>query len=268
MTAETFTALDGTRLGYRDFGSREATPVVLCHGLGANSRQFLADADYFTGLGYRVLLPDIRGHGASQAPPGYPAGRFSIAVLASDMAALLDHAGVGPVHWVGNSLGGIIAFQLVADQPRRFRSLSTFGTAHRLNLPGFAAGAIPLLYRLLGKRLTAWSTALGTTANGPARVLVASMLADYDPQVGRAVAENVRAYDLTEQALSYAGPMLLIRGGRDAAVNQALASTLMRFTGRANFTQVELPKGGHMANLDATDAWREALLSFWHRVDA
>lgn len=263
MTAQTFTAGDGTTLAYRDFGPRNATPIVLCHGLGANGDQFRADAEHFATLGYRVLVPDIRGHGASAAPALYPLQRFSIPVLASDMASLLDHAGCGPVHWVGNSLGGIVAFQLVAGQPGRFASLATFGTAHRLNLPGFTAAAIPLIYRLLGTRLTAWSTALGTTSNAAARPLVGQMLAAHDPQVGRAVAHNVRAYDLTEQALSYPGPLLLLRGGRDSAVNRALAATLPRFAPRANFTLVELPQGGHMANLDATDPWREALLTFW-----
>ena len=268
MTVETFTARDSVRLAYRDFGPRDGIPVVLCHGLGANSAQFLDDAAYFADLGYRVILPDIRGHGASEAPKAYPLERFSIEVMTEDMLTLLDHAGVGPVHWVGNSLGGIIAFQMVANAPKRFSSLVTFGTAHRLNLPGFAANAIPVLFRMFGSGLTAWSTALGSTSNRAALPLVETMIASHDPEVGRAIASHVRAYDLSDEALSYAGPMLLIRGGRDTAVNQALSKTLSRFTGRPNFTLVDLPKGGHMANLDATDAWRAALLTFWRQIDA
>lgn len=268
MQAKTFTARDGTRLAYRDVGPREGVPVVLCHGLCANGEQFVDDAEYFAGLGYRVILPDIRGHGASEAPKAYPLDRFTIAVMAEDMADLLDHAGTGPVHWVGNSLGGIIAFQLVADALERFRSLATFGTAHRLNLPGFAANAIPVLFRLFGTGLTAWSAALGSTTNKAARPLVERMIAAHDPEVGRAIASHVRAYDLSEEALSYRGPTLLLRGGRDTAVNQALSRTLARFAGRPNFTFVDLPRGGHMANLDIKDEWRDALLAFWRRVDA
>lgn len=268
MQTAVFSANDGTQLSYRDFGPRDGVCVVLCHGLGANGGQFLDDAAWFAALGYRVIVPDIRGHGASEAPQGYPPERFTIAALADDMARLLDHARAGPVHWVGNSLGGIVAFQLVADQPHRFKSLATFGTAHRLALPGFAANAIPLIYRLLGPRLTAWSTAMASTANRSARPLVEQMISAHDPQVGRAIAQHVQAYDLTDAALSFTGPMLLLRGGRDTAVNQALATTLGRFDGRPNFTRVDLPRGGHMANLDATDGWRAALLAFWTGVDA
>ena len=57
----------------------------------------------------------------------------------------------------------------------------------------------------------------------------------------------------------------MLRGARDRAVNAALGSTLSAMRGRPNFTLVELPTGGHCANLDATDAWREALLAFWSR---
>lgn len=267
MTQQAFTAEDGTRLAYHDIGPPDGRPIVLCHGLCANSMQFGADAEHFAALGYRVLLPDIRGHGASEAPAGHAAERFSLAVLASDMASMLDHARAGPVHWAGNSLGGIIAFQMVESQPELFRSLATFGTAHRLALPAFSPRAIPLLYRLLGRRLIAWSTALGTTANRAARPLIRSMLTAHDPLAGEAIAHHVRAYDLTEAALSYAGPMLLLHCGRDGAVNLALPATLNRFAGRENFTRVDLRTGGHMANLDASDAWRDALLGFWRRVD-
>lgn len=268
MAQKFFTGVDGNRLAYHDVGPPQGRPVVLCHGLCANSAQFLADADFFATRGYRLLLPDIRGHGASSAPAHYPDEGFSIPVLASDMAAMLDHAGVGPVHWVGNSLGGIIAFRLVADQPERFESLATFGTAHRLSLPAIAPKAIPLLYRLLGRRLAAWSTARGTTANRAARPLIAAMLTALDPRVGEAIARHVRNYDLTEEALSYAGPTLLLHCGFDSAVNLALPATLKRFAGRDNFTRIELKTGGHMANLDATDEWRAALLQFWQGVES
>lgn len=62
--------------------------------------------------------------------------------------------------------------------------------------------------------------------------------------------------------------MLLLRGGRDAAVNAALAPTLETMRDRSGFALADLPKGGHCANLDATNAWRAALLDFWRRAEA
>jgi len=256
---------DGLRLAYGEVGPADGETVVLCHGLAAGGAQFSADADHFAGLGYRVLVPDLRGHGASSPARSYDPAGYAIPVMADDLIAMLDAAEARRVHWVGNSLGGILAFDLVGRSPERFASLATFGTAHALGLPEAAARAIPLLYGTLGKGLASWSTAMMTTRNKTARRLVEAMLRQFDPKVGEAIARNVRRYDLTANALAYAGPMLLLRGGRDVQVNLALAKTLPRLAGRPNFTLVELPEGGHCANLDATEAWRAALLAFWRR---
>jgi pimeloyl-ACP methyl ester carboxylesterase len=260
------TRKDGLDLAYGEAGPRDGETVVLVHGLAAGGAQFRADADHFAALGYRVLVPDLRGHGASPAARSYDPVNYAIAVMGDDLIAMLDVAQAERVHWVGNSLGGILAFDLIARIPERFASLATFGTAHALGLPEAAARAIPLLYGALGKEFASWSTAIMTTRNKAARPLVEEMLRQFDPKVGEAIAQNVRRYDLTANALAFAGPMLLLRGGRDVQVNLALARTLPRFAGKPNFTLVELPEGGHCANLDATDAWRAALLAFWRKA--
>ncbi|WP_052732022.1 alpha/beta fold hydrolase [Devosia geojensis] len=259
------TRRDGLSLAYGEAGPQDGETVVLCHGLAAGGAQFRADADYFAALSFRVLVPDLRGHGASPAAKSYDPANYAIPVMADDLIAMLDAAGADRVHWVGNSLGGILAFDLIGRFPERFASLATFGTAHALGLPGAAARAIPLLYGALGKGFASWSTAMMTTRNKAARPLVEKLLRQFDPKVGEAIAQNVRRYDLTANALAFPGPMLLMRGGRDVQVNLALARTLPRFAGRPNFTLVELREGGHCANLDATDEWRAALLSFWRR---
>src|SRR3954471_8638500 len=91
---------DGIEIAYGDFGPAKAQAIVLCHGLCASGRQFGADAEYFSGLGYRVLVPDLRGHGRSGKPAGFAAADFTIPRLAADMVAMLDDAAVTDVHWV------------------------------------------------------------------------------------------------------------------------------------------------------------------------
>jgi pimeloyl-ACP methyl ester carboxylesterase len=257
---------DGVRIAYDDHGPAGGRPIVLVHGLAAQGWQFADDARYFAEKGFRVLVPDLRGHGQSGRPKTIDPAGFTIALMAADMIAMLEDAGVGPVDWVGNSLGGILGLELLKTEAGRFRSLATFGTAHALNLPGIAASAIPAGYRLLGRGLISRLGGIGTTRNKAARPLIAKMLHDFDPNVGRAIAENVRRYDLLENALSYPGPMLLMRGGLDRQVNMALRATLPAFEGRANFTLVELAEAGHCANLDAPAAVRDALERFWARV--
>jgi 3-oxoadipate enol-lactonase len=188
---------------------------------------------------------------------------FSIARMADDLVAMLDAAGVGPVHWVGNSLGGIVALQLLGRHEARFRTLATFGTAYRLGLPRWGAQFIPWSHRLLGTPLLAGLTALTTTRNAAARPLIARLVAQFDPQVGRLVAENLTSYDLIASAQAASLPILMLRGGRDGAVNAALGPTLDAMRGRPNFTLVDIPAGGHCANLDATEMLRAELLKFW-----
>ena len=254
---------DGVRIVYDDLGPRDGVPVVLCHGLAAAGEQLRADAEYFAGLGYRVLVPDLRGHGRSGTPAAMRREDFSIARMAEDMAAMLEQAEVGPVHWVGNSLGGILARQLLAGHAQRFRSLATFGTAYRLRLPRWGARLIPLSYALLGPGLNGWVTGRMTTRQAAARPMIALLIEAFDPEVGRLEAENLTSYDLIDNAVRARLPILLLRGGRDGPVNRALRPTLARMQGRENFRLVDLPEGGHCANLDATAAWRAALLRFW-----
>jgi len=58
----------------------------------------------------------------------------------------------------------------------------------------------------------------------------------------------------------------MLRCGRDPLVNAGLTRTIAVMRPKPNFTLVEIPTGGHCANLDATDAFRTALLAFLMRV--
>lgn len=256
---------DGVTIVYDDLGPRDGVPLVLCHGLAAAGEQLTADASYFAGLGYRVLVPDLRGHGRSGKPVPLSAAGFSIVRMADDLVAMLDHAGVGPVHWVGNSLGGIVALQLLPLHAARFRTLATFGTAYRLSLPRWGAQLIPLGHALFGPRLIAGMTAWATTRSPAARPMIEKLVAQFDPLVGRLVVENLSRYDLIANATAATLPVLMLRGGRDAQVNAALGPTLSAMQGRRNFSLVEIREGGHCANLDATEMLRAELMTFWQR---
>lgn len=258
-------AEDGVEVAYGDFGPSDGKPIVLCHGLAASGRQFEADARYFAEQGFRVLVPDVRGHGHSGAPAVLRAQDFSIPRMAGDMIAMLNDAGLAAVDWVGNSLGGIIALFMVGAAPERFRTLTTFGTAYSLSLPAIVPSIFPFIYGLFGKGLVSGMTARVTTDNIPARALVAEMLAAFDAHTGKAVASNVRRYNLIAEAQAYDGPILMIKGGRDRAVNAALGPTLRAMDGRSNFSRVDIRDAAHCANLDVPHDFRATLESFWAR---
>ena len=93
-------------------------PLLLIMGLSYpsymwhRSRPILAER-------FRTIALDNRGVGQSDAPPGV----YSIALMASDAAAVLDAAGVESAHVFGVSMGGMIAQEFALQYPHRVRSL-------------------------------------------------------------------------------------------------------------------------------------------------
>ncbi len=255
-------ASDGARLTYGLTGAEQGVPVMLCHGLGAGGAQFAEDAAFFASHGYRVITPDLRGHGLSGMPTIIGPDAFSTERLRADLYAMLDHAGMSKVHWVGNSLGGILGLGVAAEQPERLLSLAIFGTALALSIPA-AGWMFPLLDRVPGRKPMSWLTAQATTKNKAARPLIADLLSRYDARAAGFIVDHIRHYDLRDAASNWSGPGLVLVGGRDRAVNKALLGQLDALRQRPNWQIIDLPDGGHCANLDATQDWRSALLSLW-----
>jgi 3-oxoadipate enol-lactonase len=105
------------------------TPIVLVHGLGSQSDDWLVTARRLA-LHYRVVLVDLPGHGESDMPEPFSLARAT----ASLDRALADIPG-GPAILVGHSLGGLIAAAEAIDHPERVRGLVLIETALRPQLP-------------------------------------------------------------------------------------------------------------------------------------
>lgn len=98
--------------------------VVLLHGLGSRASDWQAQIDALTPR-YRVIAPDMRGHGESPAPPP----PWWIADFAVDVLRLFDHLGVKRAHVVGFSLGGMVAMEVAARAPERLSTLCIINAA-------------------------------------------------------------------------------------------------------------------------------------------
>ncbi len=115
---------DGLSLSYEIDGPADGEPVVLVQGLGTGrwmwrrQREALADE-------YRVVLPDNRGTGRSDAPDG----PYTIPQMAADLEAVLADAGIDRAHVVGASMGGMIA-QRYAVEYDRAAGLGLLCTTH------------------------------------------------------------------------------------------------------------------------------------------
>jgi non-heme chloroperoxidase len=100
VSADTFTAKDGTRIFFKDWGS--GRPVVFSHGWPLNADAWDAQMLSLGQNGYRVIAHDRRGHGRSQQSPG----GNDLNTYADDLAQLLDLLNLKNVTLVGHSTGG------------------------------------------------------------------------------------------------------------------------------------------------------------------
>jgi 3-oxoadipate enol-lactonase len=99
--------------------------VLLLHGLGGDHTVWDAQVPELA-REFRVIAPDLRGHGQSRAPEG---STFTFAEFEGDIERLLDEAGGGPAHFVGLSAGGFLALRMALDAPARVRSLTLIGAS-------------------------------------------------------------------------------------------------------------------------------------------
>ena len=111
-------------------GPQGAAAMLLVHGLGGSSLNWTDLMLAFPDLDCWAV--DLPGFGAS--PPARD-GDMTPAGHARALADFIEHQGIGPVHLVGNSLGGAVSLQLAARRPDLVRSLTLISPA----LPGFRA---------------------------------------------------------------------------------------------------------------------------------
>ena len=96
------TTADGVEIFYKDWGPKDAQPIVFHHGWPLSSDDWDAQMLFFVSKGFRVVAHDRRGHGrSSQVSDGHDMDHY-----AADAAAVYDHLGLTNAVHVGHSTGG------------------------------------------------------------------------------------------------------------------------------------------------------------------
>lgn len=108
--------VNGCILHYETAG--EGPPLLMLHGLGSSSRDWEYQVPELS-RHYRLIMPDFRGFGRSDHPPG----PYSITGFAEDMRLLLKALEVEQPHVLGYSMGGAVAFQMAVAHPEEIASL-------------------------------------------------------------------------------------------------------------------------------------------------
>lgn len=255
----------GVTLEYGLAGRPEAPVLAFVHGLGPNLRQFLPQMAHFAGR-YRVLLVSLRGHGGSSAAPQPTAAAYEPEILARHVGALSAYLGIQRLHFVGNSLGGLLGYELLALGPPGLLSLTTFGTTAELHGSRMTYWALAAAVRLLGVKGMAAVVRRTATRDPEVGAKLAHMYRSVSRDALLLISRHIAHYDYTETLRRAEVPLLLIQGELDNEINAALDSSLEVLAEAPRSTAVCLAAAGHFANMERPSAFNYILGQFLDRV--
>jgi pimeloyl-ACP methyl ester carboxylesterase len=260
-------SLHGHDVAFRADGPLDGPVVVLIHGMAGSSATWREVIPTLSAE-YRVIAPDLLGHGRSAKP----AGDYSLGAHASIVRDLLVHLGVDHATIVGQSLGGGVTMQFAYQYPEvceRLALVSSGGLGRDVNwilrllsLPGaefVLPVAVPGFVRDQGNALSGWLhrhgirpprvgemwQAYASLADGESRQAFLRTLRSVVDAGGQTVSARDRLY------LTATIPTLIVWGDDDPIipVTHGLeahelmpGSRLEIFEGVGHFPQVEVPE--------------------------
>jgi len=250
----------------RDEGT--GRPLLLLHGVGGDHTLWNSVAPSLAGS-FRLLMPDLRGHGRTPAPPG---SRFTFDELLDDVYGVLDARGVPAAHWVGFSGGAMLALRAALDRPERCRSLvlisgAAYTDAHtramtdRLSATYAKDGPDAYALRLLKDLYYPdWIEAHLEVAD---RVRDGIEKLDVGPTI--AWTRNVDRFDERNRIGSVARPTLIVQAMDDALIDPAHGRILRQSIPNS---QIRIfPQTGHMIPVERPAETADAIASFVAAVD-
>lgn len=256
--------VNGVTLAYDDEGDGPGTPLVLVHGHPFD-RSMWAPQVPVAAAGRRVIVPDLRGYGASEVVPGVT----PLETFARDVAALLDHLGVPEAVVGGLSMGGQIVMEFQRLFPGRATGLVLADTfpgadteedrrareamAERLTAEGMSGYADEVLDRMIAPRNV---TALPEVAGHVLR-----MMRGASPEgAAAALRGRARRPDYGPVLTAVGVPTLIVVGRDDAFTPVAEAEAMHAAVRGSRLVVVE--GAGHLPNLERPEEFNQALLGF------
>jgi pyruvate dehydrogenase E2 component (dihydrolipoamide acetyltransferase) len=256
----------GRNLVFKAAGTQnEATPVVLIHGFGGDSDNWLFNIEEIA-KGRPVYALDLLGHGKStKSLTDGGLGELSAPVL-----ELLDEIGVAKAHLVGHSLGAAVAFETLRAHPERVASIvgiAPAGLDDRVNAD-FVQGFVSAEKR---KEVKATLQLLFADPELVSAQMIEGVQRfkrlEGAKEALRAIAERNlpsgrQAADFRALANENRVPLLIIWGAHDAILDPAAAKTLP-----SSVQVVVLEGAGHMPHMEAASAVNEKLAQHFDAVD-
>ena len=241
-------------------GKRGSPALVFTGSLGTDLTMWLPQSDVLKPH-FCTLRYDIRGHGASEVPPG----PYSMDDLGSDLVALMDHVGIERASLCGLSIGGMISMWVAAHAPERVNRLVLCCTSAQLG-PASAWIDRAATVRADGVEAIAdvvldrWFTP-GFAAAHPELIerMRAKLIAT--PREGYAgCCEAIAAMDLTGDLPRITAPTLVISAAEDPSIPPEHGRRIAELIPGARFELV--PDARHIASIEQADRMTALIQEF------
>lgn len=252
---------NGIKLAYQEAGS--GAPVLLLHGF-CGSSAYWEEVIPLLGQHYRVIAPDLRGHGDSDAPDGE---FYGMEQFAEDLLALLDQLKLDQVSLFGHSLGGYITLAFAEKYPKRLRA---FGLIHSTAYPDDEqgkAGRDKAVQTIEQQGMEPFIDGLIPRLFAPEHVQTMPDAVEQAKQIGFATpAEGAirtakgmkHRIDRNHVLRSAHTPVLLLAGEQDQIISRQKSFSVAS----PHIRQVLLTAVGHMSMYEAPEKLTEELATF------
>lgn len=263
----TFISIEDIQMAYTDTGI--GRPLVLIHGYPFNRSLWDEQVNALT-HSYRVIVPDLRGFGETDAS----AGPATMNRMAQDVARLLDHLEISQAAVGGLSMGGYVTLAFYKQFPSRVRALILADTrahadteeakqtraqqAEKALTEGMAGIADAMLPKLLTPE---------TVSKHPEIVKrVRDMMIKTKPEGAAAALQGMaEREDLTSLLSQISVPTLIMVGSEDPITPVADSEKMHQAI--AGSRLVVLEKAGHVSNIEQSEQFNAELKRFLRESD-
>jgi 3-oxoadipate enol-lactonase len=253
--------INGMHLAYEVRG-RITPPIVLLHGFAMN-RCIWADLAASQLGDQQVILPDLRGHGESDAPEG----PYSMSLMAADLAYLMDDLGIEQAIVCGHSMGGYVALAYAKHYPQRLAGLGLITTNAQADPEDKRTGRFALIEQVRKQGSVAVAESLAPRlSNDPSVVDQAQqMISAADPQglIG-SLAGMAERLDQTDLLPQLSVPALVVAAEADQITDFAAAKAMADALPQGRFLGIQ--GVGHLPMTEAPAVLGDGLRSLLGRV--
>lgn len=252
--------IQGYDIEVAEAGQKENPVIVFAHGLGGNLGQWENQIHYFS-RDYRVISFSLQGHGNSSKvnnPDAYTIEKYGEIAF-----SILDKRGISSCIWVGNSMGGVIGYELMKRHPSLIKHMISNGTVPKLIFKKALLKLIGILDKFLIKTL-GYERYINIAVKASLKdetkqIILKKLFMSALPLAIITSHQLLGNYDYLDIIQNRQKPVTFILTPNDKDINKELSKHRSKLEGMPHVQIVENDSGGHVFNIELPDHYNHLL---------